>query len=48
MFMDRSLNHYLNKYLKLYPCWEKPQRWKSWPDECSVERRRHEPIFSRR
>jgi hypothetical protein len=32
-FLDRSLNHYLNEHLHLYPCWELPQRWKSCPVE---------------
>ena len=29
MFMDHSLNPYLNKHLKLAPCWDPPARWTS-------------------
>jgi hypothetical protein len=33
LFMDRSLNPYLNKHLKLAPAWDPPARWTSWaPD----------------
>ncbi|HEY1188697.1 MAG TPA: hypothetical protein VGE74_13670 [Gemmata sp.] len=33
LFMDRSLNPYLNKHLKLAPAWNPPARWTSWaPD----------------
>jgi hypothetical protein len=30
LFMDRSLNPWLNKHLKLAPAWEPPARWTSW------------------
>jgi hypothetical protein len=30
LYMDRSLNPYLNKHLKLAPCWDPPARWTSW------------------
>ena len=30
LFMDHSLNPYLNKHLKLAPAWEPPARWTSW------------------
>ncbi|MFM8274887.1 MAG: hypothetical protein ACKODX_21495 [Gemmata sp.] len=30
LFMDRSLNPYLNKHLKLAPAWDPPARWTSW------------------
>lgn len=30
LFMDRSLNPWLNKYLKLAPEWDPPARWTSW------------------
>lgn len=30
LFMDRSLNPYLNRHLKLAPAWEPPARWTSW------------------
>lgn len=29
VFMDESLNPFLNKYQKLYPCWDPPARWTS-------------------
>jgi hypothetical protein len=29
LFMDASLNPYLNKHLKLAPCWDPPARWTS-------------------
>jgi hypothetical protein len=32
LFMDRSLNPYLNKHLKLAPAWDPPARWTSNPD----------------
>jgi hypothetical protein len=32
-FMDKSLNPYINKHLKLYPCWDPPARWTSCPIE---------------
>lgn len=31
MFMDRSPNPYLNRHLKLAPCWDPPARWSSLP-----------------
>jgi hypothetical protein len=31
LFLDRSLNPYLNRHLKLAPCWDPPARWTSWP-----------------
>jgi hypothetical protein len=31
LFMDHSLNPYLNKHLKLAPCWDPPARWTSRP-----------------
>ncbi len=30
LFLDRSLNPYLNKHLKLAPAWDPPARWTSW------------------
>lgn len=33
IFMDESLNPYLNKHLKLCPCWDPPARWTSCPAE---------------
>jgi hypothetical protein len=30
IFMDRSLNPWLNKHLKLAPAWDPPARWTSW------------------
>ncbi|MDY3560279.1 hypothetical protein R5W23_001508 [Gemmata sp. JC673] len=30
LFMDHSLNPYLNRYLKLAPGWDPPARWTSW------------------
>ena len=33
-FMDHSPNPYLNKHLKLAPCWDPPARWTSCPDAC--------------
>ncbi len=30
LFMDRSLNPWLNRHLKLAPAWEPPARWTSW------------------
>jgi hypothetical protein len=30
LFMDHSLNPYLNKHLKLAPAWDPPARWTSW------------------
>jgi hypothetical protein len=30
LFMDHSLNLWLNKYLKLAPAWDPPARWTSW------------------
>jgi hypothetical protein len=36
LFMDHSLNPYLNKHLKLYPCWEPPSRWTSYPSDCPM------------
>ena len=30
LFMDRSLNPWLNKHLKLAPAWDPPARWTSW------------------
>lgn len=33
LFMDHSLNPYLNRHLKLAPAWDPPARWTSWaPD----------------
>jgi hypothetical protein len=32
LFMDHSPNPYLNKHLKLAPCWDPPARWTSWSD----------------
>ena len=31
LFFDSSLNPYLNRHLKLYPCWDPPARWTSSP-----------------
>lgn len=30
LYMDASLNPYLNRHLKLAPCWDPPARWTSW------------------
>lgn len=30
LFLDRSVNPYLNKHLKLAPAWDPPARWTSW------------------
>lgn len=30
LFMDHSLNPYLNRHLKLAPAWDAPARWTSW------------------
>jgi hypothetical protein len=30
LYMDYSLNPYLNKHLKLAPCWDPPARWTTW------------------
>ena len=35
LFQDRSLNPYVNKHLKLAPCWDPPARWSSCPEICS-------------
>jgi hypothetical protein len=32
LFMDHSLNHYLNRHFKLAPCWDPPARWTSCAD----------------
>src|SRR5439155_14510205 len=34
MFMDASLNPYLNKHLRLAPCWNPPARWTSGCEPC--------------
>jgi hypothetical protein len=31
LYLDRSINPYLNHHLKLAPCWDPPARWTSWP-----------------
>ena len=31
LFLDRSLNPYLNQHLQLVPCWDPPARWVSCP-----------------
>ena len=31
IFMDESLNPFINKYQKLYPAWDPPARWTSGP-----------------
>jgi hypothetical protein len=31
LFMDASPNVFINKHLKLYPCWDPPARWTSCP-----------------
>jgi hypothetical protein len=35
LFMDASLNPYLNKHLHLAPCWDPPARWTSGCEPCS-------------
>ncbi len=40
IFMDHSLNPYLNKHLKLAPAWDPPARWTSWASTTQVETRR--------
>ena len=32
LYLDRSLNPYLNQHLKLAPAWDPPARWSSMPD----------------
>ncbi|WP_439620777.1 hypothetical protein [Gemmata sp.] len=34
LFMDHSPNPYLNRHLKLAPCWDPPARWTSTATEC--------------
>jgi hypothetical protein len=34
IFMDHSINPYLNKHLKLAPCWDPPARWTSGLETC--------------
>jgi hypothetical protein len=33
-FQDHSHNPYIDKHLKLAPCWDPPARWTSDPDSC--------------
>jgi len=40
LFMDHSPNPYLNKHLKLAPCWDPPARWTSTLCPPPVERKR--------
>jgi hypothetical protein len=37
LYLDRSINPYINKHLKLAPCWDPPARWTSFPSPCVVE-----------
>ena len=38
LYRDRSINPYINKHLKLAPCWDIPARWTSYPSPtCYVE-----------
>jgi hypothetical protein len=38
LYLDRSINPYINKHLKLAPCWDPPARWTSFPSPtCEVE-----------
>lgn len=38
LYLDRSINPYINKHLKLYPCWDPPARWTSFPSPvCTVQ-----------
>jgi hypothetical protein len=37
LYLDRSLNPYINKHLKLAPCWDVPARWTSYPSPSVVE-----------
>lgn len=37
LYLDRSLNPYINAHLKLAPCWDLPARWTSFPSPCVVE-----------
>jgi hypothetical protein len=32
LYLDSSINPYINRTLKLAPCWEPPARWSSCPD----------------
>ena len=41
LFMDHSPNLYINKHLKLAPCWDPPARWTSDPELCQKAPRRH-------
>jgi hypothetical protein len=36
LYLDRSINFYINKHLKLAPCWDPPARWTSFPAPCVV------------
>jgi hypothetical protein len=35
LYMDYSLNPYLNRHLKLAPCWDPPARWTSSSHQCA-------------
>jgi hypothetical protein len=37
LYLDSSINIYINKHLKLAPCWDPPARWTSYPSPCIVE-----------
>jgi hypothetical protein len=37
LYLDRSINLYINKHLKLAPCWDPPARWTSFPSPCVIE-----------
>jgi hypothetical protein len=36
LYLDRSINFYINRHLKLAPCWDPPARWTSYPAPCVV------------
>lgn len=37
LYLDRSINFYINKHLKLAPCWDPPARWTSYAAPCVIE-----------
>lgn len=37
LYLDRSINPYINRHLKLAPCWDPPARWTSYPSPGVVE-----------
>ena len=37
LYLDHSINLYINAHLKLYPCWDIPARWTSFPSACATD-----------